>query len=66
MRDLREEWEDAVKEAKKSEFDLSIEWVNDNDGSYKQALHDHNCLVQRANRLYLALQLKEQLQEGEE
>ena len=62
MSNLREEWEDAVKEAKKSEFDLSFEWVNDNDGSYKQALYDHNCVVRRANRLYLKLKQ----QEGEE
>ena len=59
MSTLREQWEDAVKEAKKSEFDLSIEWVNDNDGSYKQALYEHHCVVQRANRLYLELKQQE-------
>lgn len=62
MTKLREYYADAVTEAIAAKRTLEFEWVNDNDGSYKLALYEHNVAVERANRLYLELKQ----QEGEE
>ena len=56
---LREQWQDAVKEAKSAQRTVEFEWVNDNDGSYSLAVFEYNCVVERANRLYLELKQEE-------
>ena len=59
MGKLREQYEDAVKEAKSAQRTVEFEWVNDNDGSYSLAVYEYNCVVERANRLYLELKQEE-------
>ena len=59
MSTLREQYEDAVKEASLMACTVEFEWVNDNDGSYSLAVYEYNCVVERANKLYLELKQEE-------